>query len=208
MHGRIVDSLKTEKEIKEMASIHAATREILRSKKINLNRNQKKAIRFELTREVSFSTAKELVGGAYRTIRRIRALTQDDVDELWDDDGPSITDTADDTSTESEHIECLTLNMYATFFIKHSGVLSGADRTLRTLAMPKHKLLSTLFGEIPSMLRTLVTSHKNVLSEIRRVAGFVGLSKLPWKLRNKQTSIVRKRYLTALQWRRRFTGKT
>ena len=82
LHGRIVDSLKTEEEILEMAAIHAATKGILRNKKINLTRRQKKAMKFELTRQVSFSTAKELVGGADRTIRRIRALTQDDIDEL------------------------------------------------------------------------------------------------------------------------------
>ena len=166
LHGRIMDSLKTEKEIKEMAAIHAATKEILRNKKINLTRNQRKAIAFELTREVSFATAKELVGGADRTIRKLRALTQEEIDELWDDDGPTITDAAGDTSTESENVEFLTANMYATFFIKHSGVLSGANRDRRTLAIPKHKLLSILFGEIPSMLRTLAATYPNLLNDI------------------------------------------
>jgi hypothetical protein len=166
LHGRILDSLKTEKEIKEMAAIHAATKQILRDKKINLSRKQKKAISFELTKGVSFETAKELVGGSDRTIRKLRALSQADIDELWDDDGPTITDPAGDTSPESDLVECLILNMYATFFIKHSGVLSGADRDKRTLAMPKHKLLSILFGEIPSMLRTLVISHPKVLNEV------------------------------------------
>ena len=56
LHGQIMDSLKTEKEIKEMAAIHAATKEILRNKSIKLTRKQKKAIKFHLTRDVGFDT--------------------------------------------------------------------------------------------------------------------------------------------------------
>ena len=63
-------------------------------------------------------------------------------------------------------MDVITLNMYAAFFVKHSGVLSGADRDLRTLAIPKHKLLSILFGEIPGMLRSLAVSHPGILATI------------------------------------------
>ena len=145
-----MSTIRTEQEIKEVAALHVATKNIFESKKIKLSRKQKKAIRFELVRNVSFKAAKQLVGGADRTLRGWRALKQSDVDDMWDDEGPTIT--ADgETTKESDQVDCITLNMYAAFFVKHSGVLSGANRERRTLAMPKHKLLSILFGEIPGM---------------------------------------------------------
>ena len=163
--GPVLSSTRTSQEIKEVAALHAATKNMFESKKINLSRKQKKAIRFELVQNVSFTAAKELVGGADRTLRGWRALKQSDVDDMWDDEGPTIT--ADgETTKESDQVDCITLNMYAAFFVKHSGVLSGANRERRTLAMPKHKLLSILFGEIPGMLRELVVSHPHLLQSI------------------------------------------
>ena len=160
-----MSTIRTEQEIKEVAALHVATKNIFESKKIKLSRKQKKAIRVELVRNVSFKAAKQLVGGADRTLRGWRALKQSDVDDMWDDEGPTIT--ADgETTKESDQVDCITLNMYAAFFVKHSGVLSGANRERRTLAMPKHKLLSILFGEIPGMLRELVVSHPHLLQSI------------------------------------------
>ena len=165
--GRVASRIRTDQEIIEVGALHAATKKILQSKIINLSRKQKKAIKFELVQNVSFSTAKELVGGADRTLRKWRALSQSDVDDMWDDDVEECSITADGESTkESEKVDCIILNMYAAFFVKHSGVLSGASRDRRTLAMPKHKLLSILFGEIPGMLRGLVVSHPDILQSI------------------------------------------
>jgi hypothetical protein len=166
--GPIVNNFKTAQGIQEMAAIHAATKAILqnKNKKTKLSRPQKLAFKKALVRDVSFSTAKALVGCADRTMRTLRKLTQADVDELWNDEGPTITDAAGDTSAESERVDFLTMNMYAAFFSKHSGVLSGADRATRTLAIPKHKLLSILFGEFPGMLRSLVLDHPAIQNEI------------------------------------------
>jgi hypothetical protein len=165
--GRVASRIRTEQEIKEVGALHAATKKILQSKKISLSRKQKKAVRFELVQNVSFATAKGLVGGADRTLRKWRGLTQTDVDDMWDDEYEECSITADGGSTkESEKVDCIILNMYAAFFVKHTGVLSGANRDRRTLAMPKHKLLSILFGEFPGMLRELMVSHPDLLQSI------------------------------------------
>ena len=80
--GRVLSRIKTEQEIKEVGALHAATKRILQSMKIKLSRKQKKAVIFELTQNVCLSTAKKLVGGADRTLRKWRALTQGDIDDM------------------------------------------------------------------------------------------------------------------------------
>lgn len=55
-----MSTIRTEQEIKEVAALHVATKTIFESKKINLSRKQKKAIRFELVQNVSFKAANSL----------------------------------------------------------------------------------------------------------------------------------------------------
>ena len=163
-NGPLLNRIRTEQEILDIAQLHANTRKISRLK--NLTRKQKKTIKKVLIQGVNDSSAKDIIGCQLQWIRKLRCLTTEEVDRDWNSDGPNVTAEELPGTNQLEKVSMLISNMYVEFMRRHTGVMSGSNSETLTLPIAKHTLVARLFGEYPGMLRSLVISNPTIISLI------------------------------------------
>ena len=151
----------TEDALKKMKQTHDNSRAAVLSK--GLSPAQKQELKKTLSTGLDAKDASNFIGVTRRSIRRLLSAQEA---AYMAGDGPVMTSEETTTSVDSVFVQNIVTKMYTNFFVQHSGVLSGARRYTRTLAIPKHTLMARLFGEFPAMLRAVLVEHPDFLDKL------------------------------------------